>query len=164
MTIDEILQNIQQYDCKLVEVTGGEPLLQKESIKLMKILLKDNYKVMLETGGSLPITQVPKEVIKVVDFKCPSSKMEKKNLWKNINYVKNNDQIKFVIGDRKDYEWTKKKILELDLNSKCEILLSPVYNQIEPKEIVDWILEDNLNVRFQLQLHKEIWPESERGV
>jgi len=164
MDIKSILKLIKQYPCNLVEVTGGEPLFQDNCIPLLKELVYKGYNVLLETSGSLSIKSVPKEVVNIIDFKCPSSKMEKKNLWKNINYVKNNDQIKFVIGDRKDYEWTKKKILELDLNSKCEILLSPVYNQIEPKEIVDWILEDNLNVRFQLQLHKEIWPESERGV
>ena len=109
MDIKSILKLIKQYPCNLVEVTGGEPLFQDNCIPLLKELVNKGYNVLLETSGSLSIKSVPKEVVNIIDFKCPSSKMEKKNLWKNINYVKNNDQIKFVIGDRKDYEWTKKK-------------------------------------------------------
>ena len=164
MYIKDILKKIEQYPCNLVEVTGGEPLFQKNCIKLLTELINKKYNVLLETSGSLSIENVPKEVINIIDFKCPSSKMEKKNFWDNINFIKNKDQIKFVIGNKEDYEWSKNKILEFNLDSKCEILLSPVYNEIESKEIVNWILEDNLNVRFQMQLHKEIWPESDRGV
>ena len=164
MSLKDIIKKIEEYPCNLVEVTGGEPLFQKNCVTLLSELVKRKYKVLLETSGSLSIENVPKQVINIIDFKCPSSKMEKKNLWDNINFIKDNDQIKFVIGNKEDYEWTKNKISEYNLDSKCEILLSPVYKKIEPKQIVEWILKDNLNVRFQMQLHKEVWPESVRGV
>ena len=164
MKIDEILKEIKKYSCNLVEVTGGEPLLQKNCINLLNELIKNNYDVLLETSGSLSISDVPNKVINIIDFKCPSSKMNSKNMWDNINYLKKNDEIKFVIGDRIDYEWTKQKIEEFKLNQICDILISPVYGEIEPKEIVKWILEDNLKVRFQIQMHKEIWSADKKGV
>ena len=164
MKIDEILKEIKKYSCNLVEVTGGEPLLQKNCVNLLNELIKNNYDVLLETSGSLSISDVPNKVINIIDFKCPSSKMDSKNMWDNINYLKKNDEIKFVIGDRIDYEWTKQKIEEYKLNQICNILMSPVYGEIEPKEIVKWILEDNLKVRFQIQMHKEIWPADKKGV
>ena len=164
MKIDEILKEIKKYSCNLVEVTGGEPLLQKNCINLLNELIKNKYDVLLETSGSLSISDVPNKVINIIDFKCPSSKMDNKNMWDNINYLKKNDEIKFVIGNRIDYEWTKQKIEEFKLNKICDILISPVYGEIEPKEIVKWILEDNLKVRFQIQMHKEIWPADKKGV
>ena len=142
MSIKDIIKKIEEYPCNLVEVTGGEPLFQKNCVTLLSELVKRKYKVLLETSGSLSIENVPKQVINIIDFKCPSSKMEKKNLWDNINFIKDNDQIKFVIGNKEDYEWTKNKISEYNLDSKCEILLSPVYKKIEPKQIVEWILKD----------------------
>tara|TARA_Y100001970_G_scaffold134911_2_gene166050 strand:- start:48639 stop:49280 length:642 start_codon:yes stop_codon:yes gene_type:complete len=162
--IKDIINQIKQYPCKLVQVTGGEPLFQKNCINLLKTLVEEQYNVLLETSGSLSIEKVPKEVINIIDFKCPSSKMQKKNLWENLDYIKTNDQIKFVIGNKEDYEWTKDKIYKYNLDKKCEILISPVYNNIKSEEIVNWILKDNLKVRFQIQLHKEIWPEEKRGV
>ena len=164
MKIDEILKEVKKYSCNLVEVTGGEPLLQKNCVNLLNELIKNNYDVLLETSGSLSISDVPNKVINIIDFKCPSSKMDSKNMWDNINYLKKNDEIKFVVGDRIDYEWTKQKIEEYKLNQICNILMSPVYGEIEPKEIVKWILEDNLKVRFQIQMHKEIWPADKKGV
>ena len=162
--IKDIINQIKQYPCKLVQVTGGEPLFQKNCINLLKTLVEEQYNVLLETSGSLSIEKVPKEVINIIDFKCPSSKMQKKNLWENLDYIKTNDQIKFVIGNKEDYEWTKDKIYKYNLDKKCEILISPVYNNIKSEQIVNWILKDNLKVRFQIQLHKEIWPEEKRGV
>ena len=164
MSINQILDKIREYPCKLVEVTGGEPLVQKECIELLQKLVELNYNVLLETSGSLTIKNVPNQVINIIDFKCPTSKMEKKNLWDNINYLKNGDEVKFVIGDREDYDWAKRKIKKYGIEDKCSILMSPSYNQIQEKELVKWILEDNLNVRFQIQLHKKIWPEEEKGV
>ena len=164
MSINQILDKIREYPCKLVEVTGGEPLVQKECIELLQKLVELNYNVLLETSGSLTIKNVPNQVINIIDFKCPTSNMEKKNLWDNINYLKNGDEVKFVIGDREDYDWAKRKIKKYRIEDKCSILMSPSYNQIQEKELVKWILEDNLNVRFQIQLHKKIWPEEERGV
>ena len=164
MSINDILETIRQYSCKLVEVTGGEPLVQKECITLLKKLVDLDYEVLLETSGSLTIKDVPKQVINIIDFKCPSSGMKKKNHWDNINYLKPNDEVKFIIEDREDYEWAKMKIRQYNLNKKSKILMSPSYNKIEEKEIVDWILKDNLNVKFQIQLHKIIWKDTDRGV
>ena len=163
MSIQDIIHEIQQYDCKLVEVTGGEPLMQEECINLMQTLLNENYQVMLETGGSLPLNKVPKKVIKIVDFKCPSSNMAKKNDWTIIKDLNSKDEVKFVIGDKDDYEWTKKKLNEYNLNDKT-ILFSPVHDILDPKMLSDWILKDNLKVRLQMQLHKYIWSPEIKGV
>ena len=164
MKIESILNQIKDYKTKLVQVTGGEPLLQKNSIILLNELVKLNYEVLLETSGSLPITNVPKKVKKVVDFKCPTSKMSKKNLWSIANDLSMHDEIKFVIGDINDYEWTKLKIKEHELNKKAPILFSPVYDKISLKKLADWILRDNLDVRLQMQMHKYIWSPDKRGV
>jgi len=164
MTIDEIIDKIQNYPCKLVEVTGGEPLFQKECIDLLNKLVDLEYHVLLETSGSLSTKDVPEKVVNIIDFKCPTSNMKKKNDWENINYLKSSDEVKFVIGNREDYEWAKGKIEKYDLINKCSVLMSPAYKQIEPKAITEWILKDNLDVRFQIQLHKEIWSEIEKGV
>ena len=161
-SIDKI-QEIQKYDCNLIEVTGGEPLMQKESIELMQTLINKNYQVMLETGGSLPVKKVPKEVIKIVDFKCPTSNMEKKNDWSIIQDLNKNDEIKFVIGDKEDYKWAKEKIKEYDLYNK-KILFSPVHNVLDSRILSEWILKDNLKVRLQIQLHKYIWSPETKGV
>ena len=163
MSIQDIIHEIQQYDCKLVEVTGGEPLMKEECINLMQTLLNENYQVMLETGGSLPLNKIPKKVIKIVDFKCPSSNMAKKNDWTIIKDLNSKDEVKFVIGDKDDYEWTKKKINEYNLNDK-KILFSPVHDILDPKMLSDWILKDNLKVRLQMQLHKYIWSPDTKGV
>ncbi len=164
MSINDILKTIGQYSCKLVEVTGGEPLVQKECIVLLKKLIELDYEVLLETSGSLTIKDVPKQVINIIDFKCPSSGMKKKNYWDNINYLKPSDEVKFIIEDREDYEWAKMKIKKYNLDKKSKILMSPSYNKIKEKEIVEWILEDNLNVKFQIQLHKIIWKDATKGV
>ena len=155
---------MKKYNCNLVEVTGGEPLVQKESIELMKKLCDEGFEVMLETGGSLPIEPVDKRVKIILDLKCPSSKMEKKNLYENVNFVKSTDEIKFVIGTREDYEWSKEIIEKYDLKKKCEILFSVVFGELEPLKLVEWILEDKLKVRFQLQMHKFIWEPDTKGV
>jgi len=164
MLINEIIDEIKKYNCNLVEVTGGEPLLQSECINLLKKLVNLDYKVLLETSGSLTIKNVPKKVINIIDFKCPSSKMQKKNFWINVNYLKYNDEVKFIIEDKDDYQWAKEKIEEYSLTKKCNVLMSPSYKKIKPKKIAEWILNDNLNVKFQIQLHKEIWEDTDRGV
>ncbi len=163
MSINQIIKEIKQYKCNLVEVTGGEPLMQDGCIELMQTLLDNNYNVMLETGGSLPVNKVPKEVIKIIDFKCPSSNMEKKNDWSIIKNLNKNDEVKFVIGNKEDYEWSKKKINEYNLNNNT-ILFSPVHDVLNSKTLSEWILKDNLNVRFQVQLHKYIWSPETKGV
>jgi len=164
MSIKEILEHIEPMGIKLVEVTGGEPMLQKNVISLMEELLKNNYKVMLETSGAISLKDVPKEVNKIVDFKCPSSAMSDKNLWSILNELNLKDEIKFVIGDLDDYKWVKSKISKYNLDSKWTILLSPVFGKITLEEMANWILEDNLKVRLQLQMHKYIWDPEKQGV
>lgn len=163
-SIDELISEVKNYNCNLVEVTGGEPLIQEESLILMEELCKLNYDVMLETGGSLPIKNVNKSVIIILDLKCPSSKMEKKNLYENIDFLKPNDEVKFVIGNKEDFDWSKEIIEKYNLTKKCNVLFSPVFSKIENVELAEWILKDNLNVRFQIQLHKQIWDPNKRGV
>ena len=163
-SIEEVIEEVKKYDNKLVEVTGGEPLVQKEAIHLMRKLCDDGYQVLLETGGSLPIDSLDKRVRVILDLKCPSSKMKGKNLYENLDHLKPIDEVKFVIGTREDYEWAKEIINKYKINEKCEILFSVVFNKLEPLTLTNWILEDKLNVRFQLQMHKFIWKPEERGV
>ena len=164
MEVDDILKKISQWDCNLVEVTGGEPLFQEDCIELLQKIVKRKYEVMLETGGSLSISKVPDEVIKIVDFKCPSSGMEKKNLWDIVNDLHPHDEVKFVIGDRKDFEWAKSKIEEHRLEEKCSLIFSPTYEEIDPQKVAEWILAENLPVRMQIQMHKIIWDSKQQGV
>ena len=163
-SIDAIIEEISKYNCNLVELTGGEPLVQEEAPELMKQLADSGYEVLLETGGSLPISNLDKRIKVILDLKCPSSKMMKKNLYENLDHLKSTDEVKFVIGTREDYEWSKSKISEYSLTSKCEVLFSVVFGELEPLTLVNWILEDNLKVRFQLQMHKFIWEPSTKGV
>jgi len=164
ISIEQVIDEVKKYDCKLVEVTGGEPLVQEESIELMKRLCDEGYEVMLETGGSLSIKNVDPRVMIIMDLKCPSSGMLKKNLYENIDYIKPTDEIKFVIGNREDYEWSKGIIEKYNLPSKCSILISVVFGELEPITLAEWILQDKLNVRFQLQMHKFIWDPTTKGV
>ena len=124
----------------------------------------EGFEVLLETGGSLPIKEIDKRVNVIIDLKCPSSGMVKKNLYENIEYLKLSDEIKFVIGNREDYEWTKKIINDFKLESRCSILLSVVFGSLEPVVLVNWMLQEKLNARFQLQTHKFIWNPEEKGV
>ena len=164
MEITHIMNEIKQWDCNLVEVTGGEPLFQDKCINLLNELVNSNYEVMLETGGSLSISDVPKKVIKIVDFKCPSSAMEKKNLWSIVEDLQPNDEVKFVIGNREDFDWAKDRIAEYSLDKICTLLFSPTFGKIDPQLIVEWILVENLPVRMQMQMHKMIWSPDKQGV
>ena len=162
--IPEIMAKIKQWNCNLVEVTGGEPLFQDECIDLLNELTNQNYEVLLETGGSLSISDVPIEIVRIVDFKCPSSGMEKKNLWSIVNDLQPHDEVKFVIGDREDFNWAKEMLNKYSLNEKCSILFSPTFGKIDPSLIVEWILEGDIPVRMQLQMHKHIWESERKGV
>ena len=164
MSIKQIIKKINSYKCNLVEITGGEPLLQKNCIELINELEKNNKKVLIETGGSLSIQNISKKTHIILDLKCPSSNMENKNLWANLDYIKKTDEIKFVVGNKVDYEWTKNIIKKYDLENKCHLLISPVYDKIDNEKIINWILKDNLKIRFQIQLHKEIWDKDKKGV
>jgi len=164
MEITHIMNEIKQWDCNLVEVTGGEPLFQDKCINLLNELVNSNYEVMLETGGSLSISDVPKKVIKIVDFKCPSSAMEKKNLWSIVDDLQPHDEVKFVIGNREDFDWAKDRITEYSLDKICTLLFSPTFEKIDPQLMVEWILAENLPVRMQMQMHKMIWSPDKQGV
>jgi 7-carboxy-7-deazaguanine synthase len=165
MSVQKVIDEVEKYNCKLVEVTGGEPLVQmEECLDLMKNLCDLGYEVMIETGGSLSITDIDPRVKIIMDLKCPSCGMEKKNLYENLQYLKPTDELKFVIGNREDYEWTKIILDKYNLHRKCEILFSVVFGELEPVQLVNWILEDKLDVRFQLQMHKFIWHPETKGV
>ncbi len=164
-SIEDVIKKVGEYGCSLVEITGGEPLVQDEECRqLMTALCDKGYDVMLETGGSLPIRAIDERVKIVMDLKCPSSGMEKKNLYENINSLKEKDELKFVIGSREDYEWTKEIIKNYRLEGKCELLISVVFGKMEPLTAVEWILRDKVKARFQLQMHKFIWQPDTKGV
>ena len=158
-TINHILEIISQYKTKNVTVTGGEPLAQKECWSLLKQLCDRGYKVSLETGGAISISEIDKRVKIVLDIKTPGSGEEKNNFWGNLELIKSNDEIKFVITDIKDYIWAKELLVREKLNEKALILFSPVFSDLNPKYLAEWILKDQLPVRFQIQLHKIIWGE-----
>ena len=162
--LDEIISQVNKYECKLVEITGGEPLMQDEVHDLMTRLCDLGFKVMIETGGSLPIEKVDKRIKIIMDLKTPYSKMEHKNLYENINFLKPEDEVKFVIGNKTDYEWSKNIIVKYGLDKKVSVLMSPVFGLIENIDLASWILQDKLNIRFQVQLHKYIWSPETRGV
>ena len=164
ISIDDILSEIKKYPTDLVMVTGGEPLIQDYCINLMEKLIAENYSVMLETSGSMKLNKVPKKVIKIVDFKCPSSDMMEKNDWQILSDIQKQDEIKFVIGNKKDYDWSKKMITKYKLNELCPILFSPVYNVMSIQDLSEWILKDGIKVRLQSQLHKHIWGPEIKGV
>lgn len=163
LSISQIIERIKAFPARLVELTGGEPLLQKDLPKLALELLELGYKVMIETGGHRDVSVLDERVIKIMDIKCPASGESGKNLWSNLEHLTNQDEIKFVIADRKDYEWAKEVIKKYNLE-KFPLLFSSVYDKLEPKLLVEWILADSLDVRFQLQTHKFIWPPQARGV
>ena len=164
MSLVDILARLESFGCKLVEVTGGEPLFQEGALELMHVLCDAGYEVLLETGGSLDISAVDPRVKRIVDFKCPGSAMEKKNLWANVDVLRSTDEVKFVIRDRPDFEWALEKIRHLHIDKRCTVLMSPVFGALEPIDLAQWILECGLPVRFQLQMHKYIWEPSTRGV
>jgi len=165
MSVQQVIDEVEKYNCKLVEITGGEPLVQmEECLDLMKNLGDLGYEVMVETGGILSIKDIDPRVKIIMDLKCPTSGMEKKNLYENVQYLKHTDELKFVIGNREDYEWTKTIIDKYNLLGKYEILFSVVFGKLEPVELISWILEDKLDVRFQLQMHKYIWHPETKGV
>jgi len=164
MTVDEVLESVGRLGCRLVEVTGGEPLAQPDAIPLMAQLLRRGHDVLLETGGSLPIDAVPEGVVRIVDVKCPGSGESHRNHWENLARLKSIDEVKFVIADRHDYLWAKEVLGEHDLARRCAVLFSAVHESLAPGELAGWVLEDGLPVRMQIQMHKLLWPGVERGI
>lgn len=159
MTVDEIMETIKKYDTRYVTVTGGEPLAQKEVLSLLKVLADQNYEVSLETGGGLSIKEVDPRIKIILDIKTPESGEEKKNYWDNLNLIHSKDEIKFVLCSRADYDWAKKILNQYKLTEKCDVLFSPVYQKLNTTDLGNWILEDQLPVRMQIQLHKLLWGE-----
>ncbi len=164
LSADEILSAVGRHGCRLVEVTGGEPLMQEGVYELMMRLCDAGYETLIETGGSLDIARVDPRVKRIVDFKCPSSGMVKKNLWENVRYLNTFDEVKFVIGNREDFDWSVAKIREYEIDRKAPILMSVVFGELAPPELAGWILESGVGVRMQLQMHKYIWDPATRGV
>jgi len=165
VAIEDIVSKCKEMNCALIEITGGEPLVQAGCAELAQALLGEGFTVLIETSGSLPIDVLPVEVIKIMDLKCPDSGECEKNHWPNIAALSPRDEVKFVIASRRDYEWARDTTHEHDLVSRCNaVLFSPVFGSVAPADLVQWILADNLDVRFQLQLHKFIWPPEQRGV
>ena len=164
-TLKEIVDLVTAFNCPLVEITGGEPLIQKNVLSLMSILSDVGYTVLLETSGAHDISKVDPRVHRIMDLKTPGSGEIEKNLWSNIDYLTLRDEVKFVIGSREDYEWSCDKVRRFDLPKRCHaVLFSPIFGRIDPRKIVEWILADRLDVRFQLQMHKFIWTPTQRGV
>ena len=165
MSVDEVADAVANHGCPLVEITGGEPLLQDDVYALMERLLASGRTVLLETGGHRSIARVPPAVVKVVDVKCPASGESAKNHWQNLDRLAPHDQVKFVVQDRADYEFARDVIAKHDLPSRAAaILMSPVHGVLDPKTLSEWMLADRLPARLQLQLHKLIWPPNTRGV
>jgi 7-carboxy-7-deazaguanine synthase len=156
-TIEDILQHLQQYNTRYVTVTGGEPLAQKASLELLTALCEQNYDVSLETSGALDISDVDNRVSRVMDIKTPGSGEQEKNRLANIEQLTSHDQVKFVICDRQDYDWAVSLINEYQLATKSEILFSPSHGQLDISQLAEWVLQDQLPVRVQIQLHKLIW-------
>jgi 7-carboxy-7-deazaguanine synthase len=165
MALDDVVAAVERHDCALVEITGGEPLLQDEVYPLMRALLDRGRTVLLETGGHRSIDRVPREVITVVDIKCPGSGEADRNDWSNLDRLAPHDELKFVVRDRADYEWAREVVARRGLASRAAaVLFSPVHGILEPAELSAWVLADKLPVRVQLQLHKYIWSPEARGV
>ena len=165
MSVDEVVAAVEAYGSPLIEITGGEPLLQEEVYPLMDRLLASGRTVMLETGGHRSTTRVPAAVFTILDVKCPASGEASKNDWSNLDRLAAHDEVKFVVQDRADYEFAREVIARHDLASRAAaVLISPVHGVLEPKALSEWMLADRLPARLQMQLHKYIWSPTTRGV
>jgi 7-carboxy-7-deazaguanine synthase len=165
MTVDEVVADVEARGCPVVEVTGGEPLLQPDVYPLMQRLLDAGKTVLIETGGHRSIAQVPAGVIRIVDVKCPGSGESEKNDWSNLAHLTATDEVKFVIADRADYDFAREVVRREQLAGKvAAVLFSPVHGELDPKQLAEWVIADRLPVRVQLQVHKYIWSPETRGV
>jgi 7-carboxy-7-deazaguanine synthase len=164
-TVEDVVDDVVAFSCPLVEITGGEPLLQEDVYPLMGALVERGLTVLLETGGHIGLERVPDGVVKIVDVKCPASGESARNHWPNLNRVGPNDEVKFVIQDRADYEFARDVVERHRLADRCGVVLfSPVHGVLAPPDLAAWILADKLQVRLQLQVHKYIWGAHARGV
>lgn len=163
-SIEQILAKVDSYGCHLVEVTGGEPLAQAQSLALITRLCDRGYQVLIETSGAIDIAPVDRRAHVILDVKCPGSGMTDRMYWPNLSQLTMKDEAKFVLADRKDYDWAREILTQYELTSRCAVLMSPVFGSLEPRQLAEWMLADRLPVRFQLQLHKLIWAPDMRGV
>jgi 7-carboxy-7-deazaguanine synthase len=163
-SVESILRELEQYECRLVEITGGEPLAQPDVHALVTALADRGYTVLIETSGAMDIASVDRRANIIMDLKCPGSAMEDRNRWTNIPLLKPQDELKFVIKDRADYDWALTIVRKYALADRHTVLFSPVFGEMDPQALAEWILADCLNVRYQLQLHKFIWGAAVRGV
>jgi 7-carboxy-7-deazaguanine synthase len=164
-SLGHVFDAVMKFQCPLVEFTGGEPLLQKNVLPLMTMLADAGRTILLETSGAHDISSVDPRVHRIVDLKTPGSGEVERNLWSNMEHLTKLDEVKCVIGSGEDYEWSREKIQQFGLTNRCHaVLFSPIFGRIDPRQIVEWILADNLDVRFQLQMHKFIWTPTQRGV
>lgn len=159
MTLSEILTQVAQYNTSYITVTGGEPMAQPECTSLLSQLCDEGYRVSLETSGALPLEDVDSRVKKIMDIKTPESKEQERNRWENLLTLDQDDQIKFVICNEQDYQWSKQQLKERKLDALCEVLFSPSHHQLDAAQLADWVLRDQLPVRFQMQLHKVLWGD-----
>ncbi|MBX3043484.1 MAG: radical SAM protein [Candidatus Kapabacteria bacterium] len=165
MKSDEIISQVMSYNCNFIEFTGGEPLEQPDIVHLMEYFINQGKTVAIETGGYLSVKEIPYDVVKIIDFKAPGSKMENRNNPDNIKYLNYHDEVKFVLLDRNDYDWAVKFIADNKLSNRVgNILFSPVFGKLDYLTLAQWILEDRLNIRMQIQIHKHIWHPNTRGV
>lgn len=164
MSIEEVLDRVAQFGCSLVEVTGGEPLAQKECPELLRALCDRGYEVLLETSGAVSTEGVDPRVVTILDLKCPDSGESERNLWDNVDRLRQRDEIKFVLASRRDYEWARETVTARDLAARNVVLFSPVWGELEPGILAAWILEDRAPVRMQIQLHKVLFGADVAGV
>jgi len=162
-SLDEVMEQVRQYECRLVEVTGGEPLAQSEAFELIRRLCDEGFEVLIETSGSIDTSPVDPRAKLILDVKCPGSGEESKNHWPNLDRLRDHDEIKFVIADRRDYEWSRDLVRERDLG-RWTVLFSPVWGSLDLKSLAEWMLADRVPARLQTQLHKHVWGPDVHGV
>jgi 7-carboxy-7-deazaguanine synthase len=164
MSLDDVLGKVRSWGCELVEVTGGEPLAQPESLDLIRALCDDGYEVLIETSGSIDVTPVDRRAKLILDVKCPGSGESEKNHWPNLDDLRPHDEVKFVIADRADYEWSRELVAARGLDRTNTVLFSPVWGSMGLRELASWMIEDRVPARLQTQLHKHVWGEGVHGV
>ena len=164
MALDDVLARVQAYQCQLVEVTGGEPLHQPDAFILIERLCDEGYEVLIETSGAIDITPVDRRAHVILDVKCPGSGMMERMDWENLSRLTAKDEAKFVIKNRADYDWACSTLQQHALAQRCPVLFSPVFGELDPRQLAEWVLADRVPVRFQIQLHKYIWAPDMRGV
>ncbi len=163
-SMEDILGKVESYGCRLVEITGGEPLAQSDAVPLITKLCEQGYDVLIETSGAIDTAAVDTRAHVILDVKCPGSGMSDRMHWPNLDRLSMKDEAKFVLADRADYEWARQVLERHELATRCTVLMSPVFGSLDPRQLAEWVLADRLPVRLQLQLHKLIWAPDMRGV